>query len=92
MSDNQFPSTEMDEGADHTVSGDASGQETPDAGSNGEVAPQKSEPKITVKRDGEVLFERSLETFPVSIGRKSENDIVLEEKNVSRKHAQIDVA
>ncbi len=46
-------------------------------------------PTIVVKKDGEVVFEYSIEDLPVQIGRKSDNHIVLDERNVSRKHARI---
>ena len=89
MSDDHFPNTEMDEGMDGTVSGGDPGQEDSGAISEEEAEPVKAEPKITVQREGETVLERTLDTFPVTFGRKSENDIVLEEKNVSRKHARI---
>lgn len=46
-------------------------------------------PTVVVKKNDEVVFEYTIEDLPVHIGRKSDNHIVLEEKNVSRKHAQI---
>ena len=48
-----------------------------------------SDPTVVVKKNDAVVFELTLENLPVHIGRKSQNDIVLEEKNVSRQHAQI---
>ena len=45
--------------------------------------------KITVLKDGETLQEFVIETLPFNIGRKSDNHVVLDEKNVSRKHAEI---
>ncbi|MBN1465666.1 FHA domain-containing protein [candidate division KSB1 bacterium] len=49
----------------------------------------RTAPTIVVKKDDSVVFEHTLEDFPVHIGRKSTNHIVLDEKNVSRVHAQI---
>jgi pSer/pThr/pTyr-binding forkhead associated (FHA) protein len=48
-----------------------------------------SDPTVVVKKDDAVVFEHTLENLPVLIGRKSTNHIVLDEKNVSRQHAQI---
>jgi pSer/pThr/pTyr-binding forkhead associated (FHA) protein/outer membrane protein assembly factor BamB len=48
-----------------------------------------SDPTVVVKKDDAVVFEQTLENLPVLIGRKSTNHIVLDEKNVSRQHAQI---
>ncbi|MFC1569558.1 FHA domain-containing protein [bacterium] len=49
----------------------------------------RSDPTVVVKKDDEVVFEHTLENLPVLIGRKSNNQIVLDEKSVSRQHAQI---
>ena len=46
-------------------------------------------PTVVVKKDDQSILELTIETLPVRIGRKSDNDIVLEEKSVSRNHAQI---
>ncbi len=66
---------------------------SPDEGSQeevnepGEDLSQKA--KIVVKKDDETILEYTVEELPVLIGRKSDNHIVLEERNVSRKHAEI---
>ena len=49
----------------------------------------RTAPTLVVKKDDSVVFEHTLENFPVHIGRKSTNHIVLDEKNVSRSHAKI---
>ena len=49
----------------------------------------RTNPTVVVKNNDAVVFEHSLENFPVLIGRKNHNHIVLDEKNVSREHAQI---
>jgi len=49
----------------------------------------RTDPTVVVKKDDAVVFEGTLEELPVQIGRKSTNHIVLDEKNVSRQHAQI---
>ncbi|MFC1502503.1 FHA domain-containing protein, partial [bacterium] len=48
-----------------------------------------SKATILVKKDEETILDFTIDDLPVEIGRKSENHIVLDEKNVSRKHARI---
>jgi pSer/pThr/pTyr-binding forkhead associated (FHA) protein len=47
-------------------------------------------PEIIVKYDDKVIERVVLEKKRISIGRTSDNDIVLENRGVSRKHAQIE--
>lgn len=49
----------------------------------------RTAPTVVVKKNDAVVFELTLEDFPVLIGRNSTNQIILDEKNVSRSHAQI---
>ena len=56
---------------------------------NAEEESLRSDPTIVVKKNDEVVFESTLEDLPVHIGRKTTNHIILDEKNVSREHAQI---
>ncbi|MGA1791970.1 MAG: FHA domain-containing protein [bacterium] len=46
-------------------------------------------PKITVKKDDQPVLEYELCQELVSIGRRQGNEIVLDDRNVSRQHAQI---
>ena len=46
-------------------------------------------PKITVKKDDQPVLEYELSQELVSIGRRQGNDIALDDRNVSRQHAQI---
>jgi len=87
MNDQDFPSTEMDDNEEAHLE-EESGQ-ADRAGGLEESESRKA--KIVVKKDEMTLIEYIVERLPVSIGRKSENEIVLDERNVSRKHAQIDV-
>ena len=84
MSDQDFLNTEMEEeqtrGFDETYQEGESGE--------GEEVPS-AQPTVTVKKGEETILEYTIDDFPVDIGRKSDNHIVFEEKNVSRKHAQI---
>jgi len=85
MSDQDFLNTEMDEEkTDHI---DEEGQDQDHPGETGEA--QSSEPKIIVKKDEETVLEFIVDDLPVNIGRKSDNHIVLDEKNVSRRHARL---
>ena len=68
-------------GDDQSVAGSGNASEGMD--SSGQKA------KLVVKKEDEVILEYVIEQCPVRVGRKGDNDIVLEEKNVSRKHAQI---
>ena len=43
-----------------------------------------SKATILVKKDEETILDFTIDDLPVEIGRKSENHIVLDEKNVSR--------
>lgn len=49
----------------------------------------ESSPKITVKKDTETILEYEILKDLVIIGRRAGNDIVLDNRKVSRKHAQI---
>ena len=49
----------------------------------------ESSPKITVKMNGEIVLEYEMLKNLVIIGRRAGNDIVLDNRKVSRKHAQI---
>ncbi len=44
---------------------------------------------VTVKKGDVVVVKHDITKLPVLIGRKSTNDIVLEDRNVSRSHARI---
>ncbi len=88
MDNDEILNPENPEDQDQTAyeygqSGEDSQEET------GETGPEMSKAKVTVKKGDEVLLEFEIENCPVRIGRKSDNDIVLEDKNVSRKHAEI---
>ena len=47
-------------------------------------------PEIVVKYEDKVIERVMTEKKRISIGRTSDNDIVLDNKGVSRKHAQIE--
>jgi pSer/pThr/pTyr-binding forkhead associated (FHA) protein/outer membrane protein assembly factor BamB len=83
MDDQDFTGTEMD---DESIpeGEDVSGNEGLDI-----VEKPAPKAKITVKKGEETILEHEIGTLPVKIGRKADNDIVLEERNVSRYHAQI---
>jgi pSer/pThr/pTyr-binding forkhead associated (FHA) protein/outer membrane protein assembly factor BamB len=49
----------------------------------------ENSPKITVKTNGEIVLEYEMLKNLVVIGRRAGNDIVLDSRKVSRKHAQI---
>ena len=49
----------------------------------------ESSPKITVKMNGEIVLEYEMLKEVATIGRRAGNDIVLDHRKVSRKHAQI---
>ena len=51
--------------------------------------PKESAPKLVVKDGGNVILEYEITKEKVTIGRKQENDIVLDSLRVSRRHAQI---
>ncbi len=83
MDDQNFTRTDMDE--------ESIRDEENLPGDEGLTESEESAPKakVTVKKEEEIISEYEIETLPVRIGRKSENDIVLDERNVSRQHAQI---
>ena len=86
MNDQNFSTTDMeDEQNLGSFEGDQSTEDQP--GEHEE--PSQPRAVIVVKKDGETVLELTVDTLPVQIGRKGDNHIVLEEKNVSRKHAQI---
>jgi pSer/pThr/pTyr-binding forkhead associated (FHA) protein len=86
MSENEFSNTEMEEGQESSTGEEQQPVEDQPEGLEESLPSQAT---ITVKKDDETILEYLVDTLPVHIGRKSDNDIVLEEKNVSRKHAQI---
>lgn len=92
MNDQDLRSTMMDEEVQELEDGmtidEAIAEEEPLAEENPEVEPVPPA-KVVVKKEDEVILEYTIEESPVFIGRKSDNHIVLEDKNVSRKHAQI---
>ena len=45
--------------------------------------------RLVIKQSGRVLSEFKYETGPVSIGRSADNEVVLADKMVSKKHAQL---
>ena len=47
----------------------------------------ENSPKITVKMNGEIVLEYEMLKNLVIIGRRAGNDIVLDSRKVSRKHA-----
>jgi len=87
MSDQDFLNTEMDE--DRTREGDEMFPAEGDIQPEEEVQVPSSKPTIVVKKGEETILEYVVDDLPVLIGRKGDNHIVLEEKNISRKHAQI---
>lgn len=88
MSDQDMMNTEMDDEATK-MSGEFQFPGELEK-SEPEPAPDQPAPKVIIKKDGEFVREHVMMTFPVIIGRKTESDILFEEKNVSRRHAQID--
>ena len=92
MNDQDVRSTMMDEEVQELEDGmtidEAIAEEEPLAEENPEVEPVPPA-KVVVKKEDEIILEYTIEDTPVFIGRKSDNHIVLEDKNVSRKHAQI---
>ncbi|MBN2029955.1 FHA domain-containing protein [bacterium] len=88
MDNDEILNPENQEDQDQTAYGYGQSSEEP-LEESGETGPGVSKAKVTVKKGDEMLFEFEIENCPVRIGRKSDNDIVLEEKNVSRKHAEI---
>jgi pSer/pThr/pTyr-binding forkhead associated (FHA) protein len=86
MKENNYQHTEMEEDPQENF-----GENRPFEEDKTGLSEEASSPGATiqVKKDGETVLEYAIKTLPVTIGRKSENHIVLEEKNVSRKHAQI---
>lgn len=83
MDDQNFTRTDMDE---ESIRNEENLPEDEGLTMNEEPV-QKA--KVTVKKEEEIVSEYEIETLPVRIGRKSDNDIVLDERNVSRQHAQI---
>jgi len=45
--------------------------------------------RLLVYQDGQLVCSRLLDKSPLMIGRRPENDLVLEDRTVSRKHAMI---
>lgn len=45
--------------------------------------------RLSIRKQDEIIQELEIESLPVTIGRKAGNRIVLEDRNVSRKHAEI---
>jgi len=97
MSENDFQNTEMENNPE--FSEEQNPQETnmpekemPEQEMTVEEQSEEAAPVATliVKKGDEMFQEWTIEELPVTIGRKSENNIVLDEKNVSRKHAVID--
>lgn len=86
MSDQDSLNTEMDD--EKTYHFDASRQMEESRGEE-EETPPSTRPRVIVTKGEETILEVVIDDLPVDIGRKSDNHIVLEEKNVSRKHAQI---
>jgi pSer/pThr/pTyr-binding forkhead associated (FHA) protein len=92
MNDQDFSSTEMIEEKEINF-GDKN--QAADVEGEGDVENTEIEESLTekativIKKDNEIMWEHTLETLPAKIGRKSDCQIVLEERNVSRNHAQI---
>lgn len=55
----------------------------------GKETPLKDSPKVVIKKDGEKILEHEIDKDAINIGRHQSNDIVLDDRKVSRKHAQI---
>jgi pSer/pThr/pTyr-binding forkhead associated (FHA) protein len=85
MYDNDYQNTEMEDVPEENFGEDRPSEESP--GLSEETPPAKA--AIKVKKDEETFLDYTVEELPVDIGRKSDNHIALEEKNVSRRHARI---
>lgn len=88
MDNDEILNSENQEDQDQTAYGYGQSGEGPQEEPE-ETGSVTSQAKVVVKKEDEVILEFGIENCPVRIGRKSDNDIVLEEKNVSRKHAEI---
>lgn len=86
MSDQDLMHTELEGDQEEFRADETFSEGIPDQ-SAADAAPLQA--SLVVQKENETLQEYRIEKLPVEIGRKSENDIVLEEKNVSRKHARI---
>jgi len=87
MSENDFQNTEMEPSPEFSEKPqDAQEINAPE----GEQPAESPVATLIVKKGDEMFQEWTIEELTVTIGRKSKNNIVLDEKNVSRKHAVID--
>ncbi|HHS14123.1 MAG TPA: FHA domain-containing protein [bacterium] len=78
----------QDEHFDDTGFDNADSLEEEGSGRN-EDASSVQPARLSIRKKDEVIQEFVIESLPVTIGRKAENGIVLEDRNVSRKHAEI---
>lgn len=86
MNEQDFTNTEVAEEPETSAGLDLESAERPQ---EGQEEPLSTKAMVVIKKGEETILEYTIETLPVKIGRKGGNEIVLEEKNVSRNHAQI---